>query len=149
MIHLHRGTLELMRQNNEQAIPHLQRAIQLKPGYSEAYNNLGVALARLGRLEEALAAHRQAYVADAENFTALYNVGATQEKLGRPDEAARSFEELADRAPRSVRARVRLSRLAYARGDAATGERWRREVLALDPANMEVRQFGVEVKNDN
>lgn len=148
MIHLHRGTLELMRQNNEQAIPHLQRAIALKPDYSEAHNNLGVALARTGRLEEALAAHRAAFAADGENFTALYNVGATLERLGRPDQAARSFEELAQRAPRSVRARVRLARLAYARGDAAAGDRWKREVLALDPGNSEVRQLGGEVKLD-
>lgn len=147
MIYLHRGTLDLMRGNNAAAIPHLQKAVKIKPDYSEAHNNLGVALARTGRLEEAVAAHRAAYEADPENFTALYNVGATYEKLGQVEEARRSFETLAQRAPRSVRARLRLARLAYARSDMADAQHWTQEVLVLDPKNAEVRQFGGGVDN--
>jgi tetratricopeptide (TPR) repeat protein len=38
----------------ERAIKQLREAIGLKPGYAEAHNNLGIALASLGKLEQAV-----------------------------------------------------------------------------------------------
>src|SRR4051812_35973120 len=46
--------------NTAAAIDFFQRAIALKPGFAEAYYNLGWALHELGRLGEAAAAYEQA-----------------------------------------------------------------------------------------
>jgi tetratricopeptide (TPR) repeat protein len=42
------------RGDHERAITQLREAIGLKPGYAEAHNNLGIALASLGKLEQAV-----------------------------------------------------------------------------------------------
>jgi tetratricopeptide (TPR) repeat protein len=42
------------RGDHERAITQLREAIVLKPGYAEAHNNLGIALASLGKLEQAV-----------------------------------------------------------------------------------------------
>jgi len=44
----------------EEAIPHFERAVRLKPDYAEAHNNLGVALEKLGRTPEAIEHYQQA-----------------------------------------------------------------------------------------
>jgi tetratricopeptide (TPR) repeat protein len=57
---------ELVRIGNaDQAAPHFQAAVELDPGYSAAWKELGRTLAQLGREGEAIAAY-QAGVAVAE-----------------------------------------------------------------------------------
>jgi superkiller protein 3 len=38
----------------QEAVKHFSIALQLDPNYAEAYNNLGVTLAKQGRFEEAI-----------------------------------------------------------------------------------------------
>lgn len=46
--------------NNSQAETIWRKVLQLKPNNGKAYNNLGNALRRQGKLEEALASHQKA-----------------------------------------------------------------------------------------
>lgn len=43
----------------EEAVSHLQRAVELDPGYSAAWKQLGKCLAELGRSDEAIDAYSQ------------------------------------------------------------------------------------------
>lgn len=47
-------------------IPHLQRAVEINPHSPEARNNLGIAFASSGRLEEAVAQFERALMIDPE-----------------------------------------------------------------------------------
>lgn len=63
------------------------------------HNRLGVALARLGRTEEALAAFQRAVALDANQPSAWTNLGNAYQELGRLDEAREAYERALDLDP--------------------------------------------------
>jgi tetratricopeptide (TPR) repeat protein len=65
----------------------------------EARSNLGAALARAGRYEEAIAEYDRALSRSPENPALLLNLGLAYYKTGRPAEAATRFERAASLAP--------------------------------------------------
>ena len=62
------GTLCLQRQDFDTAVAHLNRAVTLDPDNAQAHDNLGVALRKQNRLEEALASCTRALQLNP-NFT--------------------------------------------------------------------------------
>jgi tetratricopeptide (TPR) repeat protein len=138
-LHYNRGTLEMLRGMPLAALPHFDRAIQLNSGYSDALNNRGVALARLGRLDEAADAHRKAIVADPFNFQAHYNLGAVLAAVGRPAEALVAFQAAATVAPNDVRPKLRVAALLRGMGRQEEARAAYQAVLAIDPGNPPAR----------
>ena len=71
-----------------EAVLHFERAHEIAPGDAAALNNLGVAYERLGRIEEAFEAYRQARMLDPsdrridDNLTAC--VGRWRTRIARP-----------------------------------------------------------------
>jgi tetratricopeptide (TPR) repeat protein len=55
------GQAEHMKTNDDAAIPHLKRAVELDPNFAMAYATLGVALNNLGRSTEAMEALKKAF----------------------------------------------------------------------------------------
>jgi len=62
-------------------------AVRLKADYSDAYNNLGNSLARLGKFDEAIACLNKAVELNPKLAKALTNIGAIERKIGRLSEA--------------------------------------------------------------
>ena len=56
----------------DEAIKHFSEALRIDPGYAEAHNNMGVALARTGRIEDAVVHFREA-VRIRPDFVAAHN----------------------------------------------------------------------------
>ncbi|MBW2637441.1 MAG: tetratricopeptide repeat protein, partial [Deltaproteobacteria bacterium] len=46
--------------NHEEGRDHFLKALDINPEYAEAYNNLGVAFARLGRMDKAVESFKRA-----------------------------------------------------------------------------------------
>jgi len=63
------------------------RALDIKPDYAEAHNNLGVALRDLGELDEAVATYRRALEIKPDYAEAHSNLGVALQELGELDEA--------------------------------------------------------------
>lgn len=57
-----------------EAIAHYERAIALHPAYTAAYNNLAIALASLGRYDEAVTRFQDAMGRDPDNAEARNNL---------------------------------------------------------------------------
>lgn len=57
------------------------------------YNSLGVTLAMMGRLREAIGSFQQALKVEKDNFMALYNLGLTWQEKGELFKACRYFED--------------------------------------------------------
>lgn len=88
--HLGRGlVLQLAFDRRDEAEKEYRRALALKPGLSEAHNNLGQLLARRGRLAEAIeefdAALANMYY--REPWSARFNKGRVLGQLGRREDA--------------------------------------------------------------
>jgi len=83
------------------AIDFFQRAVKIDPDYSEAYNNLGYAHAKIGKFDAAIPYYKKAvsnlfYETPEKPFV---NMGKAYYRLGRYDEAAVAYKEAIKRAP--------------------------------------------------
>jgi tetratricopeptide (TPR) repeat protein len=74
------------------AIASYDKALEIKPDKHEAWNNRGVALKNLGRLEEAIASYDQALEIKPDKHEAWNNRGIALGNLGRLEEAIASYD---------------------------------------------------------
>lgn len=83
------------------AIDFFQRAVKVDPDYSDAYNNLGYAHAKIGKFEAAIPFYKKAVssMLYATPEMAFVNMGRAYYRLGRYDEAATAYKEALKRAP--------------------------------------------------
>ena len=88
-----------------------RRALDLKPGYAEAWSNLGVIEARDGNMEVAGRAFLRAVELAPDETAALANLAIYYEKEGRPEEAARLYERILSLDPGDAVAAARLQAL--------------------------------------
>jgi 2-polyprenyl-3-methyl-5-hydroxy-6-metoxy-1,4-benzoquinol methylase len=75
----------------KEALPVLQKAVELLPGDAEVHNNLGLALNGPERRNDAVACFRRAVKINPAYADAYCNLGAALKELGQLDEAAASF----------------------------------------------------------
>lgn len=77
----------------EEALAAADRALELNPRYSFAWNNKCVALLGLGRNNEALEAAEQALAANPSNAVAWTNKALVYRRLEQPDAAIKAMEQ--------------------------------------------------------
>ena len=82
-----------LRDNLEDRISAYDRAISLKPDFVEAYNNRGVAKAKLEQYGDAIVDYDEAIRLKSDFFEAYYNRGIAKAELDRYDEARTDFIE--------------------------------------------------------
>jgi tetratricopeptide (TPR) repeat protein len=88
------------------------QAIEMDPRFGDAWNNLGLLRAEMGRYDEACAAFQRAIDADPNHYMARYNLADTLDELGRTREAAVHWREYLKQDPASAwgaHARKRLA----------------------------------------
>jgi Tfp pilus assembly protein PilF len=83
----------------------LRQAVDLEAGHRRAHNNLGLVLARTGRVKEALAEFGRAGCSEADSYA---NVGFALTMQHRWDEARRHYELALAADPKSNAARIGL-----------------------------------------
>jgi len=82
--------------------------VVLQPDYAQAHYNLGVALANLGRSEEAMAEYERALALQPDYPEAENNLGAALAMAGRNGEAIRHYKRALELRPDYPRARYNL-----------------------------------------
>jgi Tfp pilus assembly protein PilF len=87
---------------HDEAIRFLTAAVALRPASPGARFNLGHALCKKGRLDDAAAAFRQAIDRKADYTMAHHNLGLLLRQMGRFDEAAAAFREQIRLQPQSA-----------------------------------------------
>jgi tetratricopeptide (TPR) repeat protein len=70
------------------------KALAIKPDYAKAHYNLGNALRKLGKLDEAVASYCKALAISPGYDKARCNLGNTFQELGRLDEAVASYHKV-------------------------------------------------------
>jgi len=116
------------------------KAIDLQPGYAEAFNNLGLVHSRMGREADAIEAFRQALTADPAMGEAHNNLGFLYHTAGQFDRAAQMFGLAIENAGDSSVAYTNLGNTYYAMKQPEKAvEAWKRAV-DLDPLNESARR---------
>lgn len=130
-----------MQAQGKLALPALKRAVALLPGNAEARCNLGVALERMGRLEEAEASYRQAELLAPGSANAKAYLGNTLRRMGRNEEAIASYSQALALDPVHPQANHGLKALYTRVGRMVEAEELCRRTLAIKPDFDEMRQY--------
>jgi Flp pilus assembly protein TadD len=115
-----------LHQNNEYALKILSQGLEKKPDAARLLHQKGVALAMLGKHEEAEASFREASQADPKWSAPVLALGVSQLERGRYGEAAASFRQAAALAPGDFRGEYLYALALRRTGDPARGA----EILA-------------------
>ncbi|MGH9330770.1 MAG: tetratricopeptide repeat protein [Vicinamibacterales bacterium] len=109
LVHYNLGNAEAARGNRSEAIAQFERAIELQPGFAEAYNNLGVMRQSEGRLDEATRLYGRALAIKPAYAEAHNNLGVMLQAQGKLDEAIAHFREAVRLSPSYALARENLA----------------------------------------
>ena len=126
--------------NDASAAPLLARAVELNPKQKQAWNNLGLADFRLGKLDEATAAFRRQIALDPADPHANEYLGLSLERLGKNDEAAAAFRRQTEIDPLDANAHIALGGILLAQRDfaRATVELDKAAILSPDNAPLQL-----------
>jgi tetratricopeptide (TPR) repeat protein len=123
-------------------------ASRLHPGLARAWNNLGIADARLGRFREAERSYRMAIEQDPRLSEPHSNLGVLDLESGRTQSALRAFERAIDLAPRNPYHHYHRALALAASGSVERAIESLERALALDPGHAESREKLVALRSD-
>jgi tetratricopeptide (TPR) repeat protein len=119
----------------EDAIEAYRRVVAVDPGYSAAWNNLGLVHHRLGHYTEAQEAYEQALKTEATCAEAAYNLGSLFEDLGELPASIRHYRAALALSPDYADAHFNLAGVLEKSGkNREAAAHWRR-YLELDSAS--------------
>ena len=101
---------------------------------ASGYNNLANALAKQGKVDEAINAAEQALKVQPDFAIAHYNLGNLYVQRGRLELAQRHFEEALRLLPNYAEAHSNYGQLLAERGDLVSGIRHFQKAIALNPS---------------
>jgi len=107
----------------DEAIAHLQKAIEIYPQFVMAYNDLGTHLLALGKLDEAGEVLRKAVALDAKAFNPALNLGIVLVHQHKFEEATTILKTATTLEPNAPAARLYLGLAAVGVNDLQTGEK--------------------------
>jgi Flp pilus assembly protein TadD len=107
--------------------------LRYNPAAYPAHNNLGLALARKGRLSEAMAQFAQALQIKADDAEAHNNLGLALFQTGRPSEATKQYEQALQINPDYADARYNLANALLQAGHFPEAIEQYRQALRINP----------------
>ena len=111
------GVNFLERDNYEQALEPLEKAVALSEGYELARNALGECYLKLGRYEDAIAQFKVVIKINAKAASARNMIGVAYANLKKYDEADKQFRTALKNDPEFLNAYLNFGRLCEMRGD--------------------------------
>jgi tetratricopeptide (TPR) repeat protein len=117
----------------DEAVAHYRRALDLKPDYADAHNNMGNALREQGRLNEAIACFRRALDLKPDYPDAHNNMGTALRKQGRLNEAVACYRQALVLKPDFAEAQNNLGNALKDQGKLDEAVTCYRQALVLKP----------------
>ncbi|HSQ31261.1 MAG TPA: tetratricopeptide repeat protein [Gemmatimonadaceae bacterium] len=122
----------------DEAIPHLDESLRLRPDFVEAHNNLGVVLAGRGDLRGALSQFSEALRIEPAYKAARDNFAATNSRLTAPDTSLARYVEAVRARPNDLAARNELGAALAAQGRVDEAIEQFNEAIRIDPNQPDV-----------
>jgi protein O-mannosyl-transferase len=86
------GTAAFKNGQLDEAIAHLQKALEINPKFAGIHYDLGLCFFQLGRLDEAIAQYRKEIEIQPDHAMAHNNLGQALARKGKPDEAITEYQ---------------------------------------------------------
>ena len=129
-----RGIASLTKQDPTASVAHLNKAVEIFPGYYEAYYHIGVAEIRMNHAQEAMDAFQKAIdLSDGRFSVAQFAYGLLLSDRGRPEEGERIIRAGLETKPDSPDGHFFLSIALYAQNRLDESEKSVREALLRKP----------------
>lgn len=116
---------------------HLLKAIELDPGFADAWYQLALILLREGVREQAAEHLSKVLELDADHASARLRLATLQTELGQPGPARAQFEILLENDPRNARAHYHLGLLALQLGNSHDALYHLEKTSSLNPDNAD------------
>jgi Flp pilus assembly protein TadD len=114
-----------------------RQIIGARPANADAHNILGVSLAGLGKMDQAIEALKRAIKLNGQAASYHANLGEILRQAGRLDEAARAIEEAINLEPNNAQALNNLGIIQYERKQFAEAVKSYRRAIELRPTMAE------------
>ncbi len=124
----------------DEAIEHLETAVRLNNGLSEAHNNLGVLYGNRREYEKAADHYREALRTDPDSADAYFNLAVALNASGRPKDAVEAYLESINLRPDDPAAHNNLGAVYARLGRKQEAVSEFKEALRLDPDNASARE---------
>jgi protein O-mannosyl-transferase len=121
----------------DEATPHFQKALELKPDHADAHNNLGAALIRSGHVDEAIAEYRKALENKPDLDAAHHNLGIALAGRGQFDEAIAHYEKALEFKPQSAEVHNHFGQALAGLGQCDEAIAHYRKALEIKPDDVE------------
>ena len=115
------------------AVNYYEKALDIKPDYAEAHNNLAITLQGLDQLDAAVERYKEALAIKPDYAEAHYNLGDTLHKLGQLDASVRSYEKAIAIKPDYAEAHNNLGNTLKRLGQLDAAVRSYKKALAIKP----------------
>ncbi len=120
-------------------------ATKVRPSFAQAYNNLGVAHTRLGDLDAAEAAYRQAIAVDDRSDAAFHNLGNLKMRQHDLDAALEAYDRALDLRKRNPYLHFHRGLAQYRLGDYDAAEKSFKRSISLEREYLEPRNLLAQV----
>ena len=137
LLHTGLGTLLFQQGKIDEAISELQLAVKLRPN-STAFNNLGIAVASGGRLDEAIEYHKKAIGLDPKNSEAHYNLANILLSRNKLRQAIGEYEEAVRIKPKYTKAHINLAVALMRQGRPDEAIEHFTQASKIEPNNIDV-----------
>ena len=115
------------------AVNRYEKALDIKPDYADAHNNLAITLQGLDQLDAAVERYKKALAIKPDYAEAHYNLGDTLHKLGQLDASVRSYEKAIAIKPDYTEAHNNLGNTLKRLGQLDAAVRSYKKALAIKP----------------
>jgi predicted O-linked N-acetylglucosamine transferase (SPINDLY family) len=130
------GIIAFQTKRNDMALELIQKAIAVNSRSGDYYCNLGLVLAALGKLADAVAAYQASLVLNPLAYEAFYNMGNALRDLGKPADAVAAYQRGLSLQPRQPAALANMGSVLRTMGRLPESIAAYREALALRPGDF-------------
>ena len=123
----------LLQKEPDKAIAQYQQALQIKPDYAWADNNLGSALLQKGKLDEAIIYFQKTLTITPDSAEAHINLGNALLQKGNADEAITQFQKVLQLKPGFAEAHISLGMALFQKGQVDEAITQYRQALQIKP----------------
>ena len=127
---------DLARRDTASATTHLEKAVEIAPQFSAAWNNLGTIAYQTQEFDRAEECFRQALEQDPEAYEPLVNLGGVLISLHKLDEAAEYNQHAVRVRPNDALANAQLGITYFELERFDLSEKYLRRAVEIDPAHF-------------